>query len=196
MELHTSIGPARTTISGIAERAGVQRHTVYAHFPDERELFRSCAGLWQSRNPFPDVSAWAAIDDTRRRTETALDAVYRYYERTARDLVPVFEHAERVPAMEEALAAREEQLASIARLLTRGRGARGRRRMRIVAAVTHALRLETWRSLVESAALTRNEAVALMAGLVELADAPARSRRLPASAVGAGGDRVAQARRA
>ena len=47
--LHTSVGPARTTISAIAERAGVERHTVYAHFPDERTLFRACSTHWRGR---------------------------------------------------------------------------------------------------------------------------------------------------
>ncbi len=47
VELHEKLGPARTTISAIADRAGVQRLTVYRHFPDERSLFRACSGHWQ-----------------------------------------------------------------------------------------------------------------------------------------------------
>jgi AcrR family transcriptional regulator len=54
VDLHSSIGPARTTVSMIAERAGVQRHTFYAHFPDERSLFLACSGLTLERDPLPD----------------------------------------------------------------------------------------------------------------------------------------------
>ncbi len=54
VDLHSTLGPARTTISDVAERAGVQRHTVYAHFPTERDLFYACSGLALERDPLPD----------------------------------------------------------------------------------------------------------------------------------------------
>src|SRR3954453_12455686 len=62
-ELHRTVGPARTTISEIAERAGVQRLTGYKHFPEERELFAACSALFQERHPPPDPSGWSAIED-------------------------------------------------------------------------------------------------------------------------------------
>src|SRR3982750_3841889 len=61
--LHGTVGPARTTISAIAERAGVRRATVYRHFPDERSLFLGCSGAWRERHPVPGPAAWSAIDD-------------------------------------------------------------------------------------------------------------------------------------
>ena len=67
VDLHTSVGPARTTISAIAERAGVERHTVYAHFPDDRALFRACSRHWDSEHPLPDLELLAAIEDPERR---------------------------------------------------------------------------------------------------------------------------------
>src|ERR671923_2948440 len=79
--LHTSLGPARTTISAIAERAGVQRHTVYAHFPDEAELFGACSGLWRARNPFPDPRPWAATAGPRDPLAGALAQAHAYYQR-------------------------------------------------------------------------------------------------------------------
>src|SRR4029077_9727775 len=63
VELHSSVGPARTTVSMIADRAGVQRHTFYAHFPDERGVFVACSGLVAERDPLPDAEPWRAIDD-------------------------------------------------------------------------------------------------------------------------------------
>jgi AcrR family transcriptional regulator len=167
VDLHTTVGPARTTISGIAERAGVQRHTVYAHFPDPHGLFRACRGLWLERNPYPDVGAWAAIDDPRERLRVALDEVYRYWERTGDELSSVMEGAQRVPEMAESLRQTRERTAAAARLLAEGWGARGRRRVRLLAVIEHALALDTWRSVVERGGLRREEAVRLMTAMAE-----------------------------
>src|SRR5512144_1674219 len=76
--LHGTVGPARTTISAIAERAGVRRATVYRHFPDEHALLLGCSGTWRERNPLPDPATWAAIADPAERVEAALDALYRW----------------------------------------------------------------------------------------------------------------------
>src|SRR6185312_386071 len=83
VELHGSVGPARTTFSMIAERAGVQRHTLYAHFPDERSLLLACSGLALERDPLPDAEPWRAITGTRERLRTGLLAIYGWYERNA-----------------------------------------------------------------------------------------------------------------
>ena len=72
VDLHSSIGPALTTISMVADRAGVQRHTLYAHFPDERSLFLACSGLAFERDPLPDAEAWRAIKDQRERLRVGL----------------------------------------------------------------------------------------------------------------------------
>ena len=61
VDLHGSVGPALTTFSMVAERAGVQRHTLYAHFPDERSLFLACSGLVDERDPLPEAAAWRDI---------------------------------------------------------------------------------------------------------------------------------------
>src|SRR5439155_16007019 len=82
VELHDSLGPARTTISAIAERAGVQRLTVYRHFPDERTLFQACSGHWAAQNPKPDPASWASIDDPEERLRVALTAIYAFYRAT------------------------------------------------------------------------------------------------------------------
>src|SRR6476469_283664 len=76
VDLHSSVGPANTTISMIAERAGVQRHTVYAHFPDERSLFMACSGEVYERDPLPNADQWRAIEDCAERLRSGLTAVY------------------------------------------------------------------------------------------------------------------------
>ena len=84
VELHGTVGPARTSISAIAERAGVRRSTVYRHFPDEAALFDACRSHWAAANPLPDIGAWAAIEDPDERLRTALDELYAFYRRTER----------------------------------------------------------------------------------------------------------------
>ena len=79
--LHSTVGPALTTVTMIADRAGVQRHTFYAHFPDERSLFRACSELSLERDPLPDSSGWSAIGDVEVRLRQGLDAVYGWYDR-------------------------------------------------------------------------------------------------------------------
>src|SRR6476659_2729549 len=54
VELHGTVGPARTTVSAIAERAGVQRHTVYRHFPTDADLFAACSAHYVAAHPLPD----------------------------------------------------------------------------------------------------------------------------------------------
>ena len=93
-DLHGSVGPALTTFSIIAERAGVQRHTLYAHFPDERSLFGACSALAMERDPPPDAEPWRAIADQRERLRAGLRAIYGWYERNASLLACVLRDAE------------------------------------------------------------------------------------------------------
>lgn len=83
VELHGSIGPARTSIAQIAERAGVQRHTFYAHFPDERSLLMACSGLSMERDPLPDPESWLEVPTGVRRVRHGLAELYAWYERNA-----------------------------------------------------------------------------------------------------------------
>src|SRR5947208_6476043 len=84
MELHADVGPARTSISAIAQRAGVQRHTVYRHFPTDLDLAMACSGLHLELEPLPDPELLATIDDGEERLRAGLEALYAYYERNER----------------------------------------------------------------------------------------------------------------
>ena len=79
--LHREIGPARTTISAIAERAGVERLTVYRHFADETAMFEACTSHYATQVPGPDPAAWSGIDEPAERLRAALLAFYDYYRR-------------------------------------------------------------------------------------------------------------------
>ena len=163
VDLHTSIGPARTTISGIAQRAGVERHTVYAHFPEESTLFRACSEHWEARHPLPDLEPLAAIEDPARRLRRALGDLYAWYESVEDDLALFLRDASVVPANAEVLAEMTLPLANLADGLAQGRP----RRKSVKAAIGHALEFETWRSLVRRQGLARSQAVDAMTRLVE-----------------------------
>jgi len=160
--LHATVGPARTTISAIAERAGVERHTVYAHFPDDRSLFRACSQHWRSEHPLPDLETLASIDDPARRLRRSLGELYAWYESVERELA-LFVRDSFVPANAEVLAEDAERLTSFAEALSKG----WPRRKSVRAAIGHALDFETWRSLVRRQGLSRAQAVDAMVRLVE-----------------------------
>jgi AcrR family transcriptional regulator len=176
VELHGTVGPARTTLSAIAERAGVQRHTVYRHFPTEPDLFAACSSHFYAANPLPDPAPWREISDPHVRVARALGDLYAYYERTAPMFGNVLRDVELVDAIEPAIASLREYLIEAGAILTVGWGVRGRRRRLLAAAVAHAIDFQTWRSLAQDTHLSRAEAVELAAGLIEAAAAaPSRA---------------------
>jgi AcrR family transcriptional regulator len=164
--LHGTVGPARTTISAIAERAGVRRATVYRHFPDERTLFLGCSGAWRDRNPVPDPAAWAAIEDPAARLAAALDAIYAWYEQVEPMLSAVLRDSDAVPIVAEIQAAgRLAYLAKVEDGLAAGWGARGKAARRLRATIGLALDFLAWRTLHERG-LSRADAVAVMSSAV------------------------------
>jgi AcrR family transcriptional regulator len=169
VDLHGSVGPARTTISAVADRAGVQRATVYRHFPDEKALFSACSSHWMAQHPLPDPAAWAAIDDHDERLRVAVGELYEWYERGDYMLEKTTRDAALVPALRPSMEAFRGWLAAAADAVLRGRPEHGARRRRVRAAIGHALSFETWRSLMRDQRLSENEATELMAGLVAFA---------------------------
>ena len=162
VELHGSVGPARTTISAIAERAGVQRATVYRHFPDETALFTACSSHWIASHPLPDLGEWAAIEDPAERLRTALAELYAWFERGEYMLEKTTRDAATLPALRAAMTASAQWYEAAAETLMQGRRERGARRRRLRAAIGHALSFATWRSLVRDQGLRQAEAVELM----------------------------------
>lgn len=175
IELHGTLGPSRTTMSAVAERAGVERRTLYRHFPSEAELFAACSSHYFAANPWPDLHAWRSIPDPGERLTRALDELYAYYARTEPMLSKVLRDAELVELARDAVAPLHAFLREAAEVLARGRPARGRRRQLLEGALRHALAFSTWRSLAENG-IARPDAVKLVAALVDAAAAPAQSR--------------------
>ena len=172
VELHGTIGPARTTLSAIAERAGVQRHTVYRHFPTEVELYRACSTHWLAANPLPDPAAWRAISDPRERLSRALDELYAYYERTEPMLTNVLRDLDLVEALQPTATPLQTLTADATATLTAGWNSRGRRRRLLQAALRHVLDFRTWRSLTTDSQITRADAIELANKFVQAAAAP------------------------
>lgn len=169
VDLHGSLGPARTTISAVAERAGVQRATVYRHFPDEEALFGACSAHWRAQHPLPDLAEWAAVGDPSERVRVALSALYAWYERGEGMLEKTTRDAPLVPAMRSAVESMGGWFAEAMTTILRGRSERGARRRRVEAAIGHGISFATWRSLVREQGLSNSEAVDLMHGLVAVA---------------------------
>ncbi len=175
VDLHGTIGPARTTTSAVADRAGVQRHTVYRHFPTDADLFGACSGHFFKKNPWPDPEPWRKIRDPRQRLATALDELYAYYEGTEPMFSNVLRDADLVEPLRPTLVPMQAILARTAEILMVGWGARGRRKQVLAGAINHAIDFHTWRSLAEGSQISRAEAVELVAAMVESAAGPSRS---------------------
>jgi AcrR family transcriptional regulator len=166
VHLHGTVGPARTSMSAVAEHAGVQRSTLYRHFPDEAALFEACSAHWAAANPPPDLAAWAAIREPDERLRAALTDLYGYYQRTAPMLENLVRDEQVSDVVRERFQAFHAFIAAAADTLLAGRGVRGAARRRTRAAIGHALAFSTWRSLVRDQGLTQTEAVDLACGFV------------------------------
>lgn len=169
--LHERLGPARTSMSAVAEHAGVRRSTVYRHFPDEESLFAACSAHWYAANEPPDLAAWAAIRDPDERIRTALGELYAHYRRTELMMWHLLRDMDTVQAIEPLFRAFRGYLAEAGATLLRGRAARGGARARVGAAIGHALSFTTWQSLAREQELDDSEAAELMCRLVAAAGA-------------------------
>jgi AcrR family transcriptional regulator len=167
--LHEELGPAQTSITALAERAGVRRSTVYRHFPDEDALFNACSTHWRALNPPPDLSGWSAVEDPAARTERALRELYAFYGRTHGMYESLFRDETLVPSVHRRLRDFHGYLQAAQDVLMGRRKLRGRASGRTRAAIGHAVAFATWRSLTQEQLLADEDAVALMSGLVESA---------------------------
>jgi AcrR family transcriptional regulator len=165
-ELHSTVGPSRTSISAIAERAGVRRSTIYRHFPDERSLFAACSAHWADANPLPELAGWEAVADPDERLRTALGELYAFYRRTDRMMENLHRDEVTMPTVRHHFVSFREYLAAGRETLLRGRHVRGRARDRVRAAIGHALAYPTWRSLTHEQGLDDAQAAELMRALV------------------------------
>jgi len=169
VELHGTLGPARTSMKAVAEHAGVPRSTVYRHFADEEALFGACSAHWAAENPPPDVTRWQQIDGPDERLEVALDELYAYYRQAGDMLDKCLRDEATVPIVGQLMGTYRQFQAAVTDLLMQGRGLRGKARARTRAATGHAISFPTWQGLTSEQGLSDERAADLMQRLVAAA---------------------------
>lgn len=167
--LHREIGLARTTVTAIAERAGVERLTVYRHFADEEALFAACSAHFLAETGPPNPERWQPISDPADRMRAALLEFYGYYRRGEDMIANVQRDAPQLPAIQSVLAPWERFVQMVRGELTDAWSAEPRTRARVAAIIGHALRFESWRSLARIEGLGDGEVAEMMVQLVRSA---------------------------
>lgn len=162
VELHGTLGPAHTSISLVAERAGVQRHTFYAHFPTERDLLLACSALSLERSPLPDPEPWRRIEDRAKRLRAGLGEIYAWYERNAALAGCVLRDAEQHDLTREITSLRYgPYMTAYQDVLGAGLTAKQRAMLQL------GLSFFTWRTLARDGGLKRAAAITVMAQAID-----------------------------
>jgi len=171
--LHETVGPAHTQISEIARRAGVERLTVYKHFPDADSLFHACSAHWRAAHPPPDPEPWNEIADPRLRTRTALDAVYAYFGENEPMLANIIRDAGSMPVLRQHLESGSlAYVVGVRDLILAGWRVRGRRHDRLATVIDLALGFHTWQFLRRRQGMTNDEAAELVLSLIRCTAQP------------------------
>ena len=157
VELHGELGPALTSMSAVAERAGVQRNTLYAHFPDERSLLLACSAESLERDPLPDAGEWRHVKKGEERLQAGLSAVYGWFERNAQLAGCVLRDAEFHQPVQEIAALRYAPHFDLYEAIL-GVGLTARQH----AVLRLALNYFAWRSLSRDGGLSRSATVDVM----------------------------------
>ena len=170
VELHSTVGPAATSLSAVANEAGVSRPTLYSHFPDESALFRACTLHNIAQDPPPDPTAWTKIDNASDRLRAALRELYAHYARNQDMLDNVFRDMHIVESMREFnLPLVEQSFAQMTEILTAAYEDPPRSASQRAALVAVAISFDTWKTMTQSRGLDGQEALELMARAVEAA---------------------------
>jgi len=172
IELHRTIGAARTTVSEIAKRSGVGRVTVYRHFPDEETLFYACSGHYFSQHPFPDIARWGQIPAPLDRLREGLRESYAWHDDNRQMIAMALAEARDLPIMAPYHAFWDRAAETLARAWR----VRGRRRADLQALIALALSFDTYRALTQEQRLTIEQAIALMTRVAEGVAGTARNR--------------------
>lgn len=147
VKLHASLGPAQTSIMAIAEAAGVQRLTVYRHFPDDASLFEACTTRYLELHPPPQRAAWADIEHPGERSRMALLAFYQYYRQTEQMWRVGYRDVDQVAALQAPMGRFEAYLDQVTDDLVQAWHTRPAARKALTLTLRHALRFTTWQSL-------------------------------------------------
>ena len=168
VELHRTFGPVRTTITDIAKKAGVERQTVYNHFPDELSLFKACSAHNRALDPPPDPEPWKLIPDPEERLRKALAEVYAYYRRNEQMLANVTGDARANPNTRKVLEPRVKHQERMRDALAAGweQGDKQRRERLLHGALWMGLEFQMWHTLARQQGFDDDESIELMVSMV------------------------------
>jgi AcrR family transcriptional regulator len=166
VELHEEVGPANTSIKAVAERAGVQRLTVYRHFSDLLEMFHACSAHFLAQNPPPDPENWLAVEDPVDQLKHGLSDLYAYYARTERMTSNILRDAPDIPEVAAVAEPVFKGIMQYGTILSQSWDVPDDRRRLLQSAINHAIWFETWRSMRRVQGLSNEEAVELMTAMV------------------------------
>lgn len=167
--LHQTLGPSQTTMAAVAKRAGVQRSTLYRHFPDDTALFAACSAHWHAGHPPPDIRRWSDIAVPQERLVVGLTELYDWYRGTGTMLDALIRDEHLVPAVARRFGAFHARLDDAHDVLLAGRSLRGRRYQDVSALIRLMLKFESWRALCREGGLQDRRAAELVATLVAAA---------------------------
>ena len=164
--LHTTLGPAHTSMVAIAKRAGIERPTLYRHFPTMSDLFSACSSHLWAQNPPPDPEPWLKINDPEVRLRQGLMELYTYYSDHELGLWKILRDLEDMPELRPFAARRIAHRLRVRDVLARAWPDRGPQQQFLIAALAHAIDFFAWRSLRRQG-LTNEGAIELIVGLVQ-----------------------------
>lgn len=147
VELHQKLGPANTSVKAVAEKAGVQRLTVYRHFPDEVSMFNACSAHYMELHPLPDLAGWSGIENPFERSETALVAFYKYYGETHKMWNSIYRDLDQLAALQKPMSQFEAYIDQVCDGLLNGWNEKGSAKNQLRITLRHALKFSTWKSL-------------------------------------------------
>ena len=148
--LHQELGPANTSVKAVAEKAGVQRLTVYRHFPDEASMFQACTTHYLELHPPPNFADWAEIEDPLKQTNTALLAVYNYYAQTFKMWAAAYRDLDQVESLQHPMNQFEAYIDMVCDSLIKSWNKKGNTKKHLHLTIRHALRFSTWQALEKS----------------------------------------------
>ena len=168
VELHRTHGATQTTVTDIAKKAGVERQTVYNHFPDELSLFKACSAHNRALNPPPDPEPWRLIADPEERLRRALSDLYGYYRRNEQMLANVTADAQVNPNTRKVLEPRAKHQERMRDALAAGweQGVEQRRKRLLCGGLWVALEFQTWHTLARQQGFDDEESIELMVSMV------------------------------
>ena len=147
VKLHEELGPAKTSIKAIAEAAGVQRLTVYRHFPDDATLFEACTSHYLGLHPPPNMADWIEIQDASARSHTALLAFCRYYRETEKMWRVAYRDVNELEALQKPMSQFEAYLDQVSDDLVTAWNKTHNTKKKLQVTLRHVLRFTTWQSL-------------------------------------------------